>query len=116
MVVGACVTTKSNYKRVPRYSIRWSEIDMVNYEDRESVDILEAQGAGDNFRRVTRTVGVQDDGDDFDFISYKKGYLAESDDDGETEEVFTDSFSLGDPQYADDLIDALQELQEEIED
>lgn len=89
---------------------------MVQFEDHETVSIVEADAPGQNFRRVTRTVGRRENGNDFDFISYKKGYIREPDDGGDPEEIITDSFSLGDPQYMTDLISALGDLRKEVYD
>lgn len=84
---------------------------MTQFEDHEEITILEAEDIGENFIRVTRTVGKQDDGDGFEFVSYKKGYI---NDDGD--EVYTDSQSLGSPQHLNDVIEALEELRDEIYD
>lgn len=85
---------------------------MAVYNDHESVDLLEGHSAGDTFKRLQRV--TRKDGDDVvEFVALKEGYIDENED-GSTEEVYTESTSLGSPEYIGDLAQALNDLDEKI--
>lgn len=85
---------------------------MAEYKDHESVDLLEGQNPGDSFKRLQR-VTREEDGDVIEFVALKDGYIDENED-GSTEEVYTGSTSLGSPEYIEDLVEALESLDEKI--
>lgn len=85
---------------------------MANFNDHESVDLLEGQNPGDSFKRLQR-VTREEDGEVVEFVALKKGYIDENED-GSTEEIYTDSTSLGSPEYIGELAEALTNLEEKI--
>lgn len=91
---------------------------MANYTDKEEVTILEGSEDGDSFKKVARTVR-EENGESVEYVSIKKGRIEEvelrSGETGLTERV-TDSTSIGSPEYIGELAEALQELDEKIED
>lgn len=86
---------------------------MATYNDHESVDLLEGENPGDSFKRLQRVTREEDD-DIVEFVALKDGYIDENDD-GSTEEVYTESTSLGSPEYIDELAKCLNELQDKID-
>jgi hypothetical protein len=85
---------------------------MATFKDHESVDLLEGQNPGDSFKRLQR-VTREEDGEVIEFVALKDGYIDENED-GSTEEVYTDSTSLGSPEYIDELAEAIKDLDEKI--
>ena len=80
---------------------------------KERVNILEAEGDGDSFRDVTLVEG-NDDGDTFEFVQLRKGRveIQETLEHGEVKALNVyDRKSLGSPEYIDDLIEGLSELE-----
>ena len=79
---------------------------------KERVSILEAEDDGDSFRDVTLVEG-NDDGETFEFVQLRKGRveIQETLEHGEVKALNVyDRKSLGSPEYLDDLIEGLTEL------
>jgi hypothetical protein len=79
---------------------------------KERVNILEAEDDGDSFRDVTLVEG-NDDGETFEFVQLRKGRveIQETLEHGEVKALNVyDRKSLGSPEYIDDLIEGLAEL------
>jgi hypothetical protein len=80
---------------------------------KERVNILEAENDGDSFRDVTLVEG-NDDGETFEFVQLRKGRveMQETLEHGEVKALNVyDRKSLGSPEYIDDLIEGLSELE-----
>ena len=90
----------------------------AEYSDHEEVHIIEADDVGEDFRKVTRTTRTDDEtGETVEFVSLKKGRLAEMDTpDGDSVvvESINSSSSLGSVDYIDELAAALTELDERL--
>ena len=79
---------------------------------KERVSILEAEDDGDSFRDVTLVEG-NDDGDTFEFVQLRKGQVETQETLDHGEQLVLNVYdmeSLGSPQYLDDLIEGLTEL------
>ena len=91
---------------------------MTEFNDKLAVSVQEGNEEGDSFKKVVLVEGS--DGDDtFEFVSLKKGQIQEAQTTGGDTvivENVSDSVSLGSPEYLDDLIEGLQELNDEIND
>lgn len=89
---------------------------MPEFNDKLAVSVLEGDEEGDSFKKAVLVEG-NDNGDTFEYVSLKKGRVEEAQTtDGDTVVVenVSDSVSLGSPEYLDDLISGLQELNEQI--
>jgi len=92
--------------------------NMANYNEKESVNLLEGSEDGESFKKVSLMERIEG-GESVEYVALKEGYVEERDTvSGETvlTKNVTDSSSLGSPDYIDDLSEALAELGEEIED
>ncbi len=89
----------------------------AQYEDHESVMILEPEEEGDSLKKIVRTTRTED-GETVEYVSLKSGHI-ESTENMEGEKVLvqriSDSTSLGSPEYIDELAEGLLELKEKID-
>ena len=91
--------------------------DDVDFTDKEEVYVQEPTDDGDRFQKVTRVVRSEN-GDETEYIALKKGRVQEMKlVDGGTAlaEQVNSSDSLGSPEYIDELVDALDELQDKLD-
>jgi len=96
--------------------LQGGEQNMPEFNDKLAVSVLEGDEEGDSFKKAVLVEG-NDNGDTFEYVSLKKGRVEEAQTtDGDTVVVenVSDSVSLGSPEYLDDLISGLQELNEQI--
>lgn len=97
-------------------TLQGGEQNMPEFNDKLAVSVLEGDEEGDSFKKAVLVEG-NDNGDTFEYVSLKKGRVEEAQTtDGDTVVVenVSDSVSLGSPEYLDDLISGLQELNEQI--
>lgn len=94
------------------------DTNMPEFTDKLEVPILEGSDDGDSFKKIVLVEG-NDDGDTFEYLALKKGRVqnAKSANGGDSVlvESVDDSVSLGSPDYLDDLVDGLQEMQEQLD-
>jgi len=93
------------------------DTNMPEFTDKEEVQIQEPSSPGDNFKKIVRVEGTDEDGETFEYVALKEGFRREGQtNDGETVtfEQVTDSTSLGSPRYLSDLIDGLESLEEKL--
>jgi len=90
----------------------------TSFTDKEEVTILEGSEPGDSFKKVVRVEIEDSDGSNGEYVALKKGRIDEMntpDGDSVMVENVQDSVSLGNPDYLDDLVSGLEQLQEELD-
>lgn len=88
----------------------------AEYNDLEEVTVLEGSEEGDSFKKVCLTERAEN-GETVEYVSIKKGRIETAnttDGDEVTIERITDSTSIGSPDYLDELVDGLTELDEKL--
>jgi len=84
----------------------------TEFEVKERVSILEAENDGETFRDVALVEG-NDEGDTFEFVQLRKGRVEAQETLDHGEQLVLNVYdrkSLGSPEYIDDLIEGLTEL------
>lgn len=95
------------------------EFDMVDFNEKESVLAKESNAEGSTAVKAVKVEG-QDGSDNFEFVSLRKGNLRERETaDGDKALIVdiddTDGNSVGSPDDLETVIEALQQLKEELE-